>query len=782
MRRERLDLNFGWRFSADFKQEYIRPDFKDTAFRLVDLPHSIAEWREGTFEADCQRISCYRKMFLLPPSMKGRRLILHFEGVMGCAAAFVNGRPVCAHKGGYTPFSCDVTEAIGENIRDKEILITVVVDSTEREDTAPYGGDGVLHDGGIYREIWLEAIDREYICDYRMSTSLEGEQWTLDFTGSISVTDRREMKINIYDGDKKLAAKVIFTENGKFAASWQPALKLEPWTPSSPRLYLFEIAIGDEDSVFFSAGMRHSEFRPDGYYLNNEKIKLLGFTRRQIYARCGAAASEAIQYEDVRALKRLGCNFVRTGGCPPSVHFLDACDELGLLVFDEIPGCEYIGGDDWKECLLDNLREMVERDRSRTCVIMWSAQTALTQDDPDFYAKASAVIRELDPQRPIGDVRAVSGQQSVPEDIYCYYDCSGSENGLERKKNIYKPKIPYLVAGHSGGQVEAGVSDSSGLLQQALGHARALNAALGDPDICGFCGGDLSDFAVHNASGCAGGMCRSGVTDAYRVSKPAAFVYESQRDDQPFLELFPGLGRSGEIYAFTNCDAVRLKRNGKTVAEFKPARKQYPNLPHPPVIIDDFIGELPCTEDGVEPKELANLKTQFAAMAKEGDLPSDARLRSAMNVSAKYKMSAEGLVRLYDKYCAKRNGTAAFTFEGLKNSLPVCVRTLAPVTKAELNVSCGREQLVSDAAYDCARVELTVVDGNGNRLRDRFDAVSVDVDGSLEVIGPRLFALNAGSAVFYVRTKGGKGAARIKISTETLGSHTVDLDVARIKK
>ncbi len=782
MRRERLDMNFGWRYSEDFRPEYIRPDFKDTAFRLVDLPHSVAEWRDSAFEENCQRVCCYRKMFLLPAGMKGRRLILHFEGVMGCAAAFVNGKPVCAHKGGYTPFECDITEAVGENVRDNEILITVVVDSTEREDTAPYGGRGILHDGGIYREIWLEATDREYITDWRMSSCLEGDQWVLDFCGSISTEERREMKINIYDGEKKLGAKVVFTENGEFSTRWQPALKLEAWSPDNPRLYDFEITIGDEDAVTFKAGVRDSRFKPDGYYLNENKVKLIGFTRNQLYARAGAAAAAGYQRDDVKILKQLGCNFVRTGGFPPSQRFLDACDELGMLVFDEIPGSEYVGNDNWQECLMENLRELVRRDRSRTCVIMWSSQIALTTDDAQLSGKATQIIRELDPSRPIGNVRAVSGQQSISEDIYCFDDFSGSENGLERKKNIYKPRCPYLVVGHKGGRYEAHMADDTRLLEQALIHAKALNAAMGDPDIVGFCGGDLSDYPVHNASGSDGSICRSGVTDCSRISKPAAWLYQSQRGKGDFLELFPGLGSNGEIYVFTNCDSVRLKRNGKTVAEFKPARKQYPNLPHPPVIIDDFIGDLPCSEDGVEPRDLTGLKAQLLAMSRDGSLPADARMRSAMSVAAKFKMSAEELVRLYDKYCVGKNGTAAFTFEGLTNSLPTCVRVIAPVTEASMRVTCDRSVLVSDATYDCVRVELTVVDGSGNRLRDRFDAVSVDVDGSLEVIGSRLFSLSAGAAAFYVRTKGGKGPAKIKISTEAMGQHTVELDVTRIGK
>ena len=99
-----------------------------------------------------------------------------------------------------------------------------------------------------------------------------------------------------------------------------------------------------------------------------------------------------------------------------------------------------------------------------------------------------------------------------------------------------------------------------------------------------------------------------------------------------------------------------------------------------------------------------------------------------------------------------------------------------------MKVNCDRHQLVTDASYDCVRIELIAVDGSGNRLRDRFDAVSVEVDGSLEVIGSKLFSLTAGSAVFYVRTKGGKGPAKVRITTEAMGQHTVELDVTRAGK
>lgn len=781
MCRERLDLNFGWRYSADFRPEYIRTDFKDTAFRLVDLPHSVAEWREGAAEADCHGIVCYRKMFLLPETMKGRRLVLHFEGIMGCAAAFVNGKPVCAHKGGYTPFECDVTEAIGENVRGEEILITVVVDSCEREDTAPYGGGGILHDGGIYRCVWLEATEKEYICSYMVTTGAEKDQCYIDVSGQLTTPARREIKVNLYDGEKKLGAKVIFAENNCFSTHWQPALKLEQWSPENPRLYRVEISVEDGDCITLQQGFRQAEWRDDGFYLNDRCVKLVGFTRNQLYARAGAAAARSVQREDAVLLKRLGCNFVRTGGWPPSPDFLDACDELGIMVFDELPAGSYVGNEEWQECLLDNLRELVLRDRSRTCVVLWSARIAGTAEDDPLAAKAMEAIRQLDTTRAVGGIRAAGGQLSVAESVYCFDDCTGAENGLEKKKNVYRPRIPYLITGHLGGRTEATCRDSNAvLLEQALAHAKALNTALGDGDIAGFCGGDLSDYPVHSSDGYEANICRTGVTDGFRLAKPAAYVYQSQNEAEDFLELVPD--GTGKVYAFTNCEKIRVKRSGKSLAEFLPAGKQYPNLPHPPIIIDDIIGDLPCTEDGVEPRELAGFKALLPTLRRDIHLPRDARVRLASAAATRMKISGDELVRLCDKYCALQNGTTPLTFEGLVKGRPVCVRVLAPAGSAELRINCERTSLVSDAAYDCVRVELAAVDGSGNVLRERNDAVSVELDGSIELIGSRLFALNAGRAAFHVRTKGGKGAARVKISTEALGSHSIELEVVRTRK
>lgn len=795
MPRNRMNMNFGWRFSGDFKPEYIRTDCKDTTFRLVDIPHTVEQWTRGYIcEKQSQKICCYRKMFLLPAEMKNRRLVLHFEGVMGCTAAFVNGKPVAAHKGGFTPFECEISGAISEYLNDGENLLTVVVDSTEREDTAPFGSSDALHGGGIYREVWLEATDDDYIKDVYTRTRMEKDQWVLDIDGEISTAEKRDIKIYLFDGDKKLAAKFLVSENGCFSTEWRAAIKPEPWTPNNPKLYRLEINIGDAgegDSCSRMIGFRQAEFRADGFFLNDERVMLTGLARNQLFAYAGSAMPKYAQRSDAELLKELGCNIVRTKNCPPDRHFLDACDELGLLLFEELPGHGFIGGAEWKECLLDNMRELILRDRSRTCVVLWGTRLEETPDDDSFYSMTNSLAAKLDPTRPTAGIRSVSKLAQIGESVFCYNDYShnGENAGLEKKKNVYKPAAPYLITGQCGFRYPVrNEDDEKARTEQAIRCAKALDAAYGEAGICGIIGGDMSDYPVHSSRGGSDGLCCQGATDMFRSKKLAAYVYESQSDDHAVLEVssalasgdYPG-GVLGPVWVFTNCDSVRLRRNGKPVGEYKPSRRMFPNMPHPPILIDDFIGKLPCSEDGVEAKELANLKNVFFAMMKEGDIPPDSRLKSAMAYTDRVKISAEELVRLYNKYCAGKLGAATFTFEGIKDEKPVSVSVIEPVSETGMKIYCPKVRLLSSEAYDCTRIVLTAVDQNQNRLWHSSDAVSVDVDGSIELIGPRLFSLCAGSASFYVRTKGGKGAARVNISTESLGSHTIELDVSRIK-
>ncbi|MBQ4313024.1 MAG: glycoside hydrolase family 2 protein [Clostridia bacterium] len=785
--REILNLNYGWRFSADFRPEYTLVDFKDSVFKLVDIPHIISDAAENyVSEKQYQKVTCYRKMFILPDSMKRRRLILHFDGVMGCVAAFVNGRPVCAHKGGFTSFSCDVTnEVITYN---KENLITVVVDSTEREDTAPFGDYGdQLYYGGIYREVWLEAVDEIRIEEHYLRTTRDEDGWLITLNGRLSTDKGAEIRYYLYDGDKKLSVKYFNCEGSTYSGKWDIPDKIRPWSIDSPNLYKIVANIEGKDEISFDIGFREAEFRADGFYLNGEKLKLVGLSRNQNYSRLGNALPAYAQECDARLLKELGCNIVRTDHCPPSQHFLDACDRLGLLVFEELPGKKYIGNADWRDCLLTNMREMMVRDRNHPSIVLWGVRIDDSGDCDELYDATSALAKELDGARSVTAIRS-SLPEAIAEDVYAVNDYShtGENAGLERKKNLLKAKQPFLVTGHTGYRYPARSYDTEAIrTEHALRHARVLDAAYGEIESCGVIGCSFADTNTHSNRGGADNMCAYGVTDSARTKKLAAYVYESQVDDHVVMELSSSLsggeypnGELGLVYVFTNCDSVRLSRDGVTVGEFFPDKKSFPNLPHPPVLIDDFIGDAPRQAGFTDDKEIAAIRNALTIMSRDGEYPSPSRLKAAM-VATRYKLTSEQLTELYDKLCGGKFDGARFVFEGIMNGEVVRSIVCEPVYETGMRIDCDKTELTNGDTYDCTRIELTAVDQNGNRLYNCFDAVSVDCDGSIEIIGTKLFSLIGGATSFYVRSKGGKGAAKVRITTQSLGNYEVELKVNR---
>jgi len=787
--REILNLNSGWRFSPDFRPEYTHPDFKDTAFKLVDLPHTIATVSEGYVnERMFKRVTCYRKMFILPEEMKKRRLILHFEGVASCAATFVNGKPVCAHKGGFTPFSCDITNEISEYIKGGDNLITVVVDSTEREDTSPFGGScDMLYYGGLYREVRLEAVDDYYVIDTFARTKKTEDGWLLEVDGQISAGGAKAT-LSLFDGDDKIAEDEFECENDCFSRQLALGASIKTWDIDSPKLYKLVVNLDSGDEFERMIGFRTIEFRPEGFFLNGSRIQLIGLSRNQSYPRAGWAMPASVQRQDADLIKELGCNIVRTMHCPPSKHFLDRCDEIGLLVLDEMPGFRYVGNSEWKEAAERNLEELIVRDRNHPSVIMWSTRVEEGADVPDFYARTADIARRLDGTRPITGIRN-SSVVEFAEDVFSYNDYTAG-GGIEKKKNIIKAKVPYLVTGHTGVRYPTKDHDNETVrLEQALRHAKAIDCAYGDPECCGIIGTSLSDINVPKLLGDNDNVCYYGVTGANRVKKLAAYVYQSQTDTVPVLEISSALSGGcypnsvcPGFYAFTNCDKINVYRDDKLVGEFAPDRKKYPNMPHPPIYINDLIGGLLVSEEGIDAREASAVKAELLSMQREGIFSSaDVRAKGGMSFS-RSKAVLDQAYRLYDKYIANSFGGASFRFDGIKGDEVVLSIVREPVARTGLTVTSSTEELYSNETYDCARIELTAVDQNGNRLYNCFDAVSVECDGSVEVIGSKLFSLSGGAAAFYVRTRGGKGPAKVKITTGSFGKHIVELNVVRSAK
>ena len=350
----------------------------DAGFATVTLPHTNILLPQRNFDnLEYQFISTYRKRFRLPEPLNGRRLYLDFEGAMISATVILNGQTLGEHDGGYVPFSFDLTEYL----RDGENLLQVRLDSTERPDIPPYGHIvDYLTFGGIYREVSLRYVEPVHIENVFVKTR--------DVLTDAPQADVDILLVNPTDHlAERLILAILHTPEQSSQIFRQVIVSLEPnsrttvtlafhdlpprdlWTPDDPVLHQATVLMQtphstdplDHATVRF--GFREAVFKDDGFYLNGEHLKLIGLNRHQTFPYIGGAAPERLQRKDADILKdELGVNIVRTSHYPQSRHFLDRCDEIGLLVLEEIPGWQFIGDDDWKALSLRDVESMITRD------------------------------------------------------------------------------------------------------------------------------------------------------------------------------------------------------------------------------------------------------------------------------------------------------------------------------------------------------------------------------------------------------------------------------------
>ncbi len=170
------------------------------------------------------------------------------------------------------------------------------------------------------------------------------------------------------------------------------------------------VKLVDQDSR--RIGFREAIFTEQGFSLNGKVIKLRGLDRHQTFPFVGQAMPGRAQRSDANILrKKMHCNIVRTSHYPQSRHFLDACDEMGLLVLEEIPGWQHIGDEAWKLISIDNVSRMIRRDWNHPSVILWGVRINESLDDHDFYTRTNAVAHKLDPSRQTGGIRYFQGSE-----------------------------------------------------------------------------------------------------------------------------------------------------------------------------------------------------------------------------------------------------------------------------------------------------------------------------------------------------------------------------------
>ena len=805
--RKVIPLNRGWEFTEIFTDGFMSGE--RNRYDSVTLPHTVKETPANYFDEGVYQTVCgYRRALRLPQGCSGKNVFLFIGAAAHYAEVYLDGELLCSHKGGYTQFSVDLT---GKLCEDADSLLCIKVDSRESLNIPPFGGMiDYMTFGGLYREVWLEIRESSYIADVfavpqspKALRAPDGESGVktsaITFTGVIgSKLDIVELgglcvRQRVYPygrEDKKPISEKLFRKGDKCVIT-VPSARL--WDVASPALYTLrtELIRGGEviDRVDTRIGFRRSEFRRDGCYLNGRKLKLRGLNRHQSFPYVGYAMPASIQRYDADILKNeLGLNAVRTSHYPQSQHFIDRCDELGLLVFTEIPGWQHIGDDEWKDIAVKNVEEMVSQYRNHPSVILWGVRINESKDDDDFYIRTNKAAHDLDPTRPTGGVRYIK-KSHLLEDVYTYNDFihDGAAPGCEPKRAVTSDmNKPFLISEYCGHMYPTKSYDNEERrLEHALRHARVLDAVAGEDDICGSFGWCFFDYNTHRDFGSGDRVCYHGVCDMFRNPKLAAAVYAAQQDDVPVLEISSSMDIGehpasvrGSVYAFTNADSVRFYKNGEFIREFTPEESKFKNLRHPPIEINDYIGDK-MKDEGFAQKQEQCVKDILNEAAVRGmnALSAEAKLKAAY-LTAMHGMTYEQAYALYGKYIANWGDSASvFRFEAVKNGEVVKTVEKSPFTKRRMELKVSSATLCEDGSYDAAAVRIRMTDLNGNTLSQMNTTVRVETEGPIELIGPADAPIAGGMGGLYIKTVGAPGEAAVTVKAEGIEEQTICFDI-----
>lgn len=743
----------------------------------------------------------------IPLSWSGDSVTVTFEGVAHQATVFLNGKKLYSHHCGYTAFTVDLSNSIRWG--QKNILV-VQVDSHEDLNQPPFGYviDYMTY-GGIYREAFLSHRPSLHITDVFIQPQIEESSIVVEngcylAPSSIKTDLTLSFPTNQFQIEQVLTRKdtphtIVASHTANTLTFEFPVASVSLWDVDNPVLYqmvtnLYDISHGEKvllDSITTTIGFRHSEFRTDGYYLNGRKLKIRGLNRHQSYAYVGYAMPESMQKFDADILKKeLGVNAVRTSHYPQSHHFINRCDELGLLVFTEIPGWQHIGNEAWKKQAIANVHDMVVQYRNHPSIILWGVRINESVDDDEFYRSTNEVAHKADPTRPTGGVRA-SKHSHLFEDVYTYNDFvhEGKKKGCEPKKNVTSDRSkPYLISEYCGHMYPTKTYDDEVHRRElARRHANILDAVAKETDIAGSFGWCMFDYNTHRDFGSGDRICYHGVLDMFRNPKSVAAVYGALGLETPVLEVsssmdigeHPGSLR-GDTYIYTNADSVRFYKNDQLIKEFASSDSPYKHLSHGPILIDDFVGPKMGQEEHFSPTKERLLKNALNAYALKGaDCISPKLILTVLRLVLFHHVTPAKALALYSKYVGDWGGSATtYRFDAIKDGKVVRSVCKSPMTKLQLNGTISSDTLIEGNTYDVAAIRFHICDENGNVLPYYQESAKITCTGDIQLIGPESVPFRGGWNGCYIKSIGKGETGQVVIEAPGASKLEFHVDVS----
>ena len=620
-------LNADWLFGGEYQPGAEAIAYDDSGFATISLPHNSASlswsnWNQSTW----QSTFIYRRHVdgatLFPSGQPGNRVFADFDGVMVSTTVVCNNEVVGQHQGGYTPFSLELTQYLTHH----DNVLSVIVDSQCLPvppivyNNTP-GWIDFMQPGGIYRDVNLRVVPQVFVSDlYAVPRDVlshsptVGVQCTIDSGPQVKNSNSpATLVVELLDGGHSIASHSLSVKVGKTGVitaslTLSDLGSITLWSVDNPKLYTVHATLNvpgmGASALSQQIGFREASFRTDGFYLNGKRLQLFGLDRHQLFPYTGMAMPVRVQQRDAQILKNeLNCNMVRCSHYPQSPAFLDACDELGLLVWEEAPGWDKVSSDStWQDLVIQNVRDMIIRDRSRPSVIIWGTRLNETDDYPALWAATRQVAKDLDPSRPTSGAMKIHSSSGWAQDVFAYNDYSVSDEGNAALLPAL-PGVPYLIT-ESVGVVETKpqqhfmwTDEPSLLVRQAQLHAQAQNAALSSNSYAGMLAWCAFDYA--SLQGRPSNVKWAGVADMFRVLKPGAGIYQAQVSPQvravivPVFFWEPGgtqptvATTAGKSMIASNCEQLEIFIDGGHVTTGLPALDNplYSNLAHPPFFV-----------------------------------------------------------------------------------------------------------------------------------------------------------------------------------------------------
>ncbi|SHG14832.1 beta-galactosidase [Salegentibacter echinorum] len=633
--RSKSNLNENWSYLENNSTK-LQEVQQATSWESISLPHTWNDEDVMDSEPGYRRdASWYKKSLELSEISKDKVYQLYFEGANITTDVYVNGEKAGEHVGGYLGFKIDITNFIkkGEN----EILVRV--DNGFNPEVIPSQKNDFFIYGGITRDVWLLEIPNTHLKNLKVKTpQVSAEKASLEVDVDLKNTAKTKLSVTaqLIDPEGKTVAEKTTDLNGEDGSLvFNEIKKPQLWDTKNPNLYKVIVSLKRDgktiDRLEERMGFRWFEFKKNGpFYLNGERLLIRGTHRHEEHAGVGAAVSNEQHRKDMEAIKKMGANFVRLGHYSQDPEIYKACDELGLLVWDELPWSRGgLGNEKWEENTKELLEGMINQNFNHPSIIIWSLGNEIywlpdfedgdnTKKINSFLQELNGLAHKLDPSRKTAIRKYYEGSHIV--DVFSpsiwsgWY--SGSYKSYGKAVDKYKKEYNHFLHAEYGGSSHLGrhtenpitgegIVKSDGWEEEIVQTEVKNIAQIGDwsenyivdlfdwhlrisetdPTFVGNAQWAFKDFGTPlRPENAIPYMNQKGLVDRDGKPKDAYYVFKSYWSDDPFvyIESHTWKERQGPkdlertISVFSNIEEVEFFHDGKSLGKKQKDINKFP--------------------------------------------------------------------------------------------------------------------------------------------------------------------------------------------------------------